>query len=258
MLNKDLKEEVEIIMRRAGDILLSFFNKPLKKTQKPHEGIVTQADIASETLLKKELAALIPGASFFAEESGLSEGNDYCWVIDPLDGTTNFAHGVPYFCISVALNYKGRIIGAFVYHPITREFFYAQEGKGAFLNDSPINIGSQTSLRDCLIVVGVPYEKDDIYRAVLKDLTNIAPEVDTIRCYGAIALDQAYLASGRIQGIFFRNLRWWDVAAGVLLITEAGGRVTDYEGNSIDQNYASFIAGNPVIHGLLFKLMKRK
>ena len=143
---QNLLGHVDPLVRQAGRILLDYFHKPLKRYDKKNAGFATDADLASESFLLKSLAPIIPDVSFCAEESGLTAGNDYQWVIDPLDGTTNFASGIPYFCVSVALTYKGNPIFGVIYSPITDEFFYAETGKGAFCNNLPIHVCTHTKL----------------------------------------------------------------------------------------------------------------
>lgn len=260
----DLSAQVAPIIKKAGEIVLSYFHGRLTKTEKVTNGIdhgfVTQADLASETYLKQELAPLIPGASIIAEESGKTENtnSDYCWVIDPLDGTTNFAHGLPYFCISVGLTYKNSPVFGMIYQPLTDELFYATQGKGAFLNGKPITV-SQASLEKSLLIVGLPYAKDRAYNHLLESTFSIAHHVYAIRNFGAVALDIAYVAAGRAEGTIFQELEWWDVVAGIVLITESGGQVSDFHGDQISQGYKSFIAtGNPKVHAELLNLLKIK
>lgn len=248
-MNHNWREVVEPIVRKAGDILLSYHGKQLTRTQKERHGFVTEADLASEQYLIKELSNVLPEASFCAEESGNSGNSDsgYSWVIDPLDGTTNFSYGLPYFCISVALTYHDVPQVGVVYQPLLNEFFYAQQGMGAFLNGQPITVSSPERLDQSLVVIGLPYPAKE--RAAMVGIAQkIASKVHSIRHFGAIALDLAYLATGRLDGVLFGGLAWWDVAAGMLLITEAGGRVTDFEGNQLNPQYKTCISGSPMVH----------
>jgi len=261
-LNKDLVSDVAPIIKHAGAIVLSYFHTRLTRTEKLIDGIdhgfVTQADLASESYLIEHLAPLIPGASFIAEESGIATGkqHDYCWVIDPLDGTTNFAHGLPYFCISIGLTHNEKPVFGMIYQPLTQELFYATEGKGAFLNGKPIRV-SQAPLEKSLIAIGVPYAKDQAFAHLITSTWPIAQRVYSVRTFGAAALDIAYVASGMLEGALFEELGWWDVAAGMLLVQEAGGQVTDFSGNEIDPDYKSFLAtGNPEVHQVLLKMLK--
>lgn len=254
----DLVKAVTPIIQGAGSIVLSYFNTALDRKEKDGDhGFVTQADLESESYLIKHLGAIIPGASFFAEESGKTGNTSmgYCWVIDPLDGTTNFAHGLPYFCISVALTLDNEPIFGMILQPITQELFYAVRGCGAYLNGKPIKVSGAPFAKG-VIGLGLPYAKDDTFDYLLKRTLTIARESYAIRHLGAVALDAANVASGRLEGMFFENLGWWDVAAGMLIVQEAGGMVTDFQGKTVNPAYKSFIAGAPVIHKRLAELLK--
>lgn len=254
----DLVGLVTPIIKSAGTILLSHFNTSLERKEKAGDhGFVTKADLESEGYLIKHLQPLIPEAAFFAEESG-KRGNTaqgYCWVIDPLDGTTNFAHGLPYFCISVALTQNNVPVFGMIYQPITDELFYATQGNGAYLNGKPLAV-SQSSFDKSVIALGLPYAKDDTFDYLLQRTLAIGRQVYAIRHLGAVALDAAYVAAGVLDGMFFEELGWWDVAAGMLIIEEAGGLVTDFQGKPIDPAYKSFIAGGPDIHKRLQEKLK--
>lgn len=257
MLNSPVTiHQVEPIIRKAGEIVLSYFHKKLTWHEKD-QGFVTQADLESERFLIQELSKVLPEASFFAEESGRSKGeNDYCWVIDPLDGTTNFAHGLPYFCISIALTYHNKPIFGVIYQPLLNELFYAQEGQGAYLNGQRISVAQEVPLDKSFLLVGLPYEKDQGYKRVMEHLQQISPRTYAFRHMGAIALDQAYLACGRADGLFFEGLSWWDIAAGILLIKEAGGMVTTYEGDTITITFNSFLAAPKKLYRILLPFFK--
>jgi len=258
MLKEGLQESVEIIVRQAGAIVLSYYHKKLDWNDKPGHGFVTQADIASEKFLIEELSKVLPEAGFFAEESGKQGSTDYCWVIDPLDGTTNFAFGIPYFCISVALVKNNVPLLGVIYDPLSEELFSAVQGKGATLNGQKIEVAQNRQLNKSLLLVGFPYAKGKAFMHVLQNLEEISPRSYAFRHMGAIALDQAYVAAGRADGLFFEDLAWWDVAAGILLIKEAGGVVTTYQNEAIKPGYTSFVAANPAFHAdLLLQLNKQ-
>ncbi|HZW60977.1 MAG TPA: inositol monophosphatase family protein [Candidatus Babeliales bacterium] len=242
-------------MKSAGQLLLTFFDKPLTRIQKPNAGIVTEADVVSERYLIEQLSKLMPHAAFFAEESGEHGQGDYCWVIDPLDGTTNFARGIPYFCISVALTYKGEPIVSAIYQPILKELYSACKGKGAFLNGTKIAV-SDVPYEKSALLIGLPYTKRAWYMAMIRDIAAVGPETFALRHMGAAALDLAYVAAGRLDGSFFAGLGWWDVAAGMLLVTEAGGMVSDFQGKRVDQNYSSCLAAGPEVYTRLLPLLK--
>ena len=253
----DLVGVVTPIIKGAGSILLSYFNTSLERKEKEGDhGFVTKADLESESYLIKHLSAALPGSSFFAEESGQTGNTSqgYCWVIDPLDGTTNFAHGLPYFCISVALTLKNEPIFGMIYQPITDELFYATKGGGAYLNAKPLKV-SQAPFDKSVIALGLPYAKDDTFGFLLARTLTIGRQSYAIRHLGAVALDAAYVAAGVLEGMFFENLGWWDVAAGMLLIEEAGGMVTDFQGKIINPAYKSFVAGGGEVHKRLIEIL---
>jgi len=250
-IQDNLVQLVEPIIRKAGDIVLSYYQKTLVWKEKKDKGFVTEADIASEEYLISALRKVLPEAAFFAEESGVQGNSDYRWVIDPLDGTTNFAYAIPYFCISVALTYRDIPIFGIIYLPLTDELFYAEKGKGAFLNGNRINVAQERPLQKSLLLVGFPYAKGEAFLSVFNHLRAISQHTYAFRHLGAIAVDLAYVACGRADGVFFEDLAWWDVAAGILLIEEAGGKVSTYENENVTPLYRSFIAANDTLHAHL-------
>lgn len=257
---ENLKKNVEKIVREAGQIQLSYFKKALslKRHEKDGAGIVTQADLESEKFLIQELSLLIPGASFYAEESGISGDSEYRWVIDPLDGTTNFAHGLPHFCISIALTQRDEVIFGMIYQPVLDELFWAEKGQGAWLNGTQLAVSAPDSLSKSFLVVVIPYpgflQGEEFYKL----LCSTVPSAFSYRHLGACALDLAYVACGRFDGIFFAGLAWWDFAAGQLLIKEAGGIVTDFNGKGISIISQSCVAGGPLVHEALSKLLFKR
>ena len=245
-VEKNLAQEIAPVIKQAGAIVLSYFNTQLTRTEKVEHGVdngfVTQADLASEKYLIETLHTLLPEAGFFAEESG-KQGNitDYCWVIDPLDGTTNFAHGLPYFCVSVALTYKNVPVFGMIYQPITDELFWAIQGQGAFLNGTAVTI-SKAPFNQGVIALALPYAKDTGCKQLLSTSWQIEQAAYTVRILGAAALDIAYVAAGKMEGVILQELGWWDVAAGMILVQEAGGIVSDFQGKPVGPDYTSFIA----------------
>lgn len=256
MINRNWQTELEPILRMAGELLLSFYGKKLHITEKPNNGFATEADTTSEQFLIAELKKLFPEASFYAEESGKSgTPGDYCWVIDPLDGTTNFAHQIPYWCISVALTHKNVPIVGAIYNPLQDEYFFADRGKGAWCNGEPIRVSDPEKFADALIAVGVPYPNEQ--RAPIVHLAEkIAKKAYGIRHLGAIALDLAMIASGRLDGVILTGLAWWDVAAGIVILEEAGGKITDFEGKIVEPGYKTAFAGGKLVYTNLVNLIK--
>lgn len=253
-----LAKDAEVIVKKAGEILLSYFRRTIQVHRKHHGGLVTEADLASENFLKAELGKLLPEAAFWAEESGKSGEAEYHWVIDPLDGTTNFAHGLPYFCISVALTHNHNPIVGIIYQPLLNECFTAVKGEGAFCNNQQIMVSEVKSMAESMIVVGLPYVKSGYYRALLQDFKKVALKSFAVRHFGAAALDLAYVAAGRLDAVFFEKLGWWDVAAGRILIEESKGIITDFEGLPIFPDFISCLASSRSLHQPLQELLKKE
>lgn len=252
------QEQLEQIMEKAGEILLFYWGKQLKETAKPQAGFVTEADLESERYLVEALTNLFQ-ADIWAEESGKSEkyANGYRWVIDPLDGTTNFVRHIPYFCISVALTYHDEPQVAAIYTPLFKQFFFAQKGKGAWLNGKSIQVANPAQFSDAFVAVGIPYKGSE--RAeIITYAAQIGIQARTIRHLGAVALDMANVAAGNFDGLFFSHLGWWDVAAGMLLIQEAGGRVTNFNGEPITPAYVSCLSGGKMVFERLLALLSDK
>lgn len=242
------KAELERIIKKAGLLLLDYYGKQVSIHEKGPLQLVTQADLASEQLLKQELLSLLPGAAILSEEKASQEGNnEYCWVVDPLDGTNNFAHGIGYFCVSVALMHKNEIIQGAIYQPLLNELFYAERGGGSFLNGVSIKAASRVKSP----MLSFAYLEAKQY----KHLIDRVPFAYTFRHLGAAALDMAYVACGRIDAMISQGLYWWDLAAGVLLVQEAGGKVADFTGRNVHKDSTSCIATTPQIYPLLATIL---
>ncbi len=240
--------QVKEIVQEAGALVLSYYQQHLAHQVKKDGSFATQADLASEKYLIERLGILIPGASFFAEESGITHGNDYCWVIDPLDGTTNFARGIPYFCISVALTHHDKRLLGVVFSPLLNELFYAVKGGGAFLNNKPLHTVAQQKLARACIGFSLPYEH---HNDLCKLVHQLEPRVYSCRVLGAAALEIAYTALGRLDAVLFEGLFWWDMAAASLIVEEAGGVVSELNGTSLSSTSRSFIGGSkPIVQEL--------
>lgn len=250
----NLNERVAPVIKQAGAIVLSHFRQQLTITTKNDTSLVTQADLASEQYLKQELATILPEASFTAEESGSTQPRDYCWVIDPLDGTTNFTYGLPHFCISIALTYKGTPLFGMIYQPVLDELFYAQTGYGAYVNGKPIRVADAPHARG-VILIELPIKKSTSFAELLGDFEQTTQESYSIRHLGAAALDLAYTAAGHAHGVLLENLAWWDVAAGVVILQEAGAIVTNFQGKPVSEHFHSLVAGGPKLHAKLLKVL---
>ncbi|UCD35020.1 MAG: inositol monophosphatase [Nitrospiraceae bacterium] len=215
---------------------------------------VTRVDRESEALILRTIRRKFPDHHFLAEESA-REGSEgyYRWIIDPLDGTTNFIHRYPVFSVSIALEYSGEIILGVVYDPLRHEMFTAEKGTGAHLNGRPISVSRAADLKTCLITTGFPFRKKELIDPYLKLFKNIFFKVSDIRRAGSAALDLAHLASGRCDCFFEIGLSPWDIAAGAILIREAGGIVTDFGGGSSYLDTGNIVCATPAIHGEILR-----
>jgi myo-inositol-1(or 4)-monophosphatase len=229
----------------------------LQVSRKGPADFVSQADIRAEELIRAELERARPAYGFLMEETGESPGSDpqHRWIVDPLDGTSNFLHGIPQFAISIALERQGRIHAAVVYDPVKEELFTAERGGGAFVNDRRMRVAGRSNLADCLIATGMPYRGHGELGPYLKELTAIMPQVAGIRRFGAAALDLAWVAAGRFDGFWEHALQPWDIAAGLLLVREAGGFVTDFAGRDDILASGDVVAGNEAIHRQLLSML---
>jgi myo-inositol-1(or 4)-monophosphatase len=222
----------------------------LQVAKKSPADFVSAADLKSEQVLFEALSKARPGYSFHGEERGLIEGTDktHTWIVDPLDGTTNFLHAIPHFAINIALQREGAIVAAVTYNPITNELFWAEKGKGAFVNDHRLRVAARQRLDESVIATGIPFLGHGQHAKFLKELHQISQRVAGVRRFGSAALDLAWVAAGRFDGYWERDLNPWDLAAGSLLVTEAGGKVTDAEGGEGVLTTGSAIAGNLDLH----------
>ncbi|GGB06107.1 inositol monophosphatase family protein [Allosediminivita pacifica] len=216
--------------RKAGRSLVKDFREVenLQVSMKGAGDFVSRADIAAEKILKEELMGARPNYGWMAEESAEEEGTDPTrrWIVDPLDGTTNFLHGLPHFAISIALEHKGQIVAGVVYDPAKDEMFYAERGTGAWLNDSKrLRVSGRHKMIEAVFATGIPFAAKHTLPATLRDLAKIMPECAGVRRFGSAALDLAYVAAGRYDGYWERELNLWDVAAGYLIAKEAGALI---------------------------------
>ncbi|CAM5488143.1 myo-inositol-1(or 4)-monophosphatase [Aquamicrobium terrae] len=220
---------------------------------------VSQADRRAEDIIFTELSKARPGYAFLMEERGAVEGSDdqHRWIVDPLDGTTNFLHGIPIFSISIALERQGQLVAGVVYNPAMDELYTAERGGGAFMNDRRLRVAARTKLADAVIGCGVPHLGRGQHGNFLIELRNVMGEVSGIRRLGSAALDLAYVAAGRMDGFWENQLSAWDIAAGMLLIREAGGFVSDASGGQDMLDTGSVVAGNETIQRSLLKVLKK-
>ncbi len=246
--------------RQAGRTLKRDFGEVehLQVSLKGPGNFVTAADRKAEEILREELAKARPGYGFLGEEGGRTEGSDstHLWIVDPLDGTTNFLHGIPQFAISIALEREGVIIAGLIYNPANDELFLAERGKGAFLNDTRLRVAGRRRLADSVITCGLPHIGRGDLELSRRELTAVQEHVAGLRRFGSAALDLAWVAAGRFDGYWEHNLSPWDMAAGILLVREAGGFVTDLDGSDAMFAKGDIIAGNETIHRELLSLLQ--
>ncbi|HKD22332.1 MAG TPA: inositol monophosphatase family protein [Rhizomicrobium sp.] len=246
--------------RKAGRRLVRDFGEleNLQITPKGPADFVSSADHRTERILIEELQRARPHYNFLLEESGSIEGPDksHRFIIDPLDGTTNFLHGIPQFAISIALERDGQLVSAVVYNPVTDEMFTSEKGHGAYLNDKRLRVAARKTLPESLIATGIPFLGREGHERYLKELGAVMAATSGVRRFGAASLDLAWVAAGRFDGFWERGLSPWDVAAGILLVREAGGFVSDLDGGSRALDSGHILAANDTLHPQLLKLLK--
>ncbi|MCX7816220.1 MAG: inositol monophosphatase [Syntrophales bacterium] len=254
---RELREFAEKVAVNAGEMLKERF--PLKHSVefKGEIDLVTEADRLSEAMIFEAIRSTYPSHDLITEESvGLERGNVYRWIIDPLDGTTNYAHGYPVFCVSIALEFEGEVVLGVVYNPMLKELFVAEKGKGAFMNGERIKVSSIDNLSRSLLATGFPYDIRYSKDNNLNFFVIMARKAQAIRRGGSAALDLAYVAAGRFDGFWELKLKPWDMAAGCLLVTEAGGVVTDIKGGPFQLGLDNILATNGLIHGDMVEALR--
>lgn len=246
---------------KAGRSLVRDFGEVenLQVSRKGPGDFVTAADRKAEEIVRSELTKARPTFGLVMEESGVVEGTDgqHTWHVDPLDGTTNFLHGIPIFATSIALERNGEIVAAVIYNPAMDELYTAERGRGAFMNDRRLRVAGRVDLPDMVIGTGLPFIGKGDHGRTLRELRYIMPEVAGIRRAGAASLDLAWTASGRLDGYWERSLNSWDIAAGILLVREAGGFVSDLDGKPKMLETGDIVAGNETSHKRLLRLLRK-
>ena len=243
-----------IINRAALDV------EAVRVSQKQVNDFVTEIDQASERIIIETLLTAYPDHGILAEESGSQHGNpnaDHIWIIDPLDGTTNFIHGFPVYCVSIALQVRGKLEQAVIYDPTRNDLFTATKGRGAFMNERRIRVSKRTRLNECLISTGFPFRPEDDFNKYLRLMGDVMQRTAGVRRPGAAALDLAYVAAGFSDGFFELGLQPWDMAAGALLVTEAGGLVGNFTGDANYLEHKECLAASPRIYAQMVPLLQK-
>ncbi len=256
----DMKEVLLNATMEAGKIILHYFNGVFKIGHK--EGVnnlVTEVDTEAEDKIIGIIRASFPSHTIISEEVGeLIKPSDYQWLIDPIDGTVNFAHGIPICCVSIGLMYNGDLILGAVFNPMMNELFFAEKGKGATLNGVPISVSVKSDFRTACLVTGFPYKWPDSREHPIKVFERIVLEGLPVRRLGSAAIDLCWVACGRFDGFWEYNLSAWDVAAGYLIVQEAGGRITDFDGKRYNVFEKETLATNGLIHDQMLKVIQKK
>ena len=248
--------------RKAGRRLARDFGEvsELQVSKKGPADFVSQADLKAEEILRQELGKARPGYGFLGEEGGLDEGTDktHRWIVDPLDGTTNFLHAIPHFAVNIALERDGvGVIAGLTYNPIANEMFWAEKGKGAFLNsEKRLRVSARRRLDESLIATGIPFAGKPGHGVFLKELHQISQRVSGVRRFGSAALDLAWVAAGRYDGYWERGLKPWDTAAGWLIVLESGGMVTAADGAAFTLEDGTVLAATPDLHPQYLERLK--
>jgi len=246
--------------QKAGRGLRRAFGEieKLQVSKKGPADYVSEADHRAEKTIFEELRHARPNFGFLMEESGIVEGSDNSnrWIIDPLDGTLNFLHGLPHFAVSIGLERDREIFAGVIYEPITDQLFWAEKGKGAFLNENRLRVSSRRNMDESLFATGIPFAGREGHKPFLTQLENVMAVSAGVRRYGSAALDLAYVAAGRYEGFWEKGINAWDMAAGIIIVREAGGFVTDYDGKNNMMENGSIIASNDQLHRPLKKLIE--
>lgn len=260
MLHSALINVMVKAARRAGRSLNRDLGEVenLQVSLKGPANFVTMADKRAEEMLYSDLAKARPGYGFIGEEGGTRVGEDktHTWIVDPLDGTTNFLHGIPHFAISIGLQRDGNVIAGVIYNPANDELYVAERGKGAFLNDQRLRVAGRRKLNECVIGCGLPHIGRGDLELSRAELSEIQNRVAGLRRFGAASLDMAFIAAGRLDGYWERNLQPWDIAAGQIIVREAGGVFTGIEGHDDALKTGNVVCGNEFVHSELVKILK--
>ncbi len=254
-----LKVMTDAVRKAARGLTRDFGEvEELQVSKKGAADFVSAADLKAEQTLFEELSRVRPGYGFLGEERGEIAGSDktHRWIVDPLDGTTNFLHGIPHFAINVALERDGQVVAAVTYNPVTHDLYWAERGRGAFMNDKRLRVSPRVRMDEAVFATGIPFLGHGQHGRFLKELHQVGQRVAGIRRFGSAALDLAWVAAGRFDGYWERDLGAWDLAAGLLLVTEAGGMVSDADGGETMLTGGSICVANQTLHPLLLERLK--
>ncbi len=247
--------------RKAGRSLIHDFNEVehLQVSTKGPADFVSQADLKAETILIEELQYARPDWGFLLEENGEIKGSDpdYRWIVDPLDGTLNFLHSIPHFAISIGLEFKNTLIAGGIYAPITDEFFWAEKGRGAYLDHRRLRVSARKKMVESVFATGIPCANRKSQVEWLDEAAVLMPQTAGIRRFGAASLDLAYVAAGRYEGFWERGLAPWDIAAGIVIVKEAGGTVSDFDSSNTMMASGDIVAANPDMHTPLIRALRK-
>ena len=247
--------------RKAGRGMVRDFGEveKLQVSMKGTADFVSSADLKAEKTLRQELSKARPGFGFLLEEGGEVAGDDKSqrWIVDPIDGTTNFIHGIPHFAVSIGLERDGELVAGVVYEPISDSLFHAERGAGAFLNEWRLRVSARRDLADSVLTTGIPHRGRPGQADFLKELAAAMEQTAGVRRFGSAALDLAYVAAGRCEGFWESGLKPWDIAAGIVLVREAGGYVSDFTGRSDMLASGDVVAANDKLHAKLLSMLRQ-
>lgn len=252
-----MKEFLKQIITRAGEISLEYKARlsEVRVDRKSEKDFVTEADVAVEKYLLEQIQSRYPDHAIVGEETGTHTGGDYRWIIDPIDGTTSFVHDMPFYAISVGLEHKGQLILGAINGPALGELFIAEKGRGATLNGKPIRVSNCDTVTDSMLATGFACLRDNWPHNNLPYFNALAPIIRGVRRHGSAALDLAYVAAGRFDGFWELNLKIYDIAAGLIILEEAGGKVTDFSGTRCENLPGEMLATNGKLHDELSKIL---
>lgn len=254
-----LKETLLKAAREAGAVMEKHFHGAFGISSKlTVNDLVTEVDKFSEETIVQIIRDTYPDHYILSEEAGkMAQDSAYKWIIDPIDGTVNYAHGIPLCCVSIAVEKNGEMLMGAVYNPFLKELFFAEKGKGAFLNDERISVSKNKDINSAFLVTGFPYQWEDINNDPLQVFSHYVKEGLPVRRLGSAAIDLCWVACGRFDGFWEHQLNAWDSAAGFLMVEEAGGRVTDFNGNDYSPYQKRLLATNGLIHAALLETINR-